>query len=229
MAEEPVDWAQQRGVASFDYNGSAVWVKAGVAETAAALARLRGGRVEPDVEGQEVTLTAQCWVVLRLRGHEWTEVIGRDHAVTDAFGELFEHGNVPDNATVRRRVEAARKVDTSEDDAAALSTALGTLALYYGVSDTAGALSYSLYDRGELVQHLSTGEGYEVEAFTSKRGAKEPQDVERHVDALFRELGAYELGDAFMHLVGHVMHEPGQRVRFRGEPGMFERIDFVTT
>jgi hypothetical protein len=208
--------AEMRGVVSFDYDGISVHVRADVEPVARALSEVRGARVwEQDVIGREVALGEQCFVVFRLNGHTWTHVLARDR----------HRRSVGESASAYRRLR-----DLDAEDARALSEQLGTRAIYYGVSDTALALVYHVYDGGALVERLETGEGYDIDVWESTLHAVQAdqiEDVEEWVDGLFREFDALEPGMHFTHFAGYILHKPGDTIPFSDPLGLCERLDFV--
>jgi len=171
-----------------------------------------------------VKLTGQCFILFRLRGHRWTQILGRDHSVTDVL-----MSGVGDRKKMQKLIGQARKIDLNADDAKALSKRLKTRALYYGVSDTAGALGYELFENGQSIEKVDTEEGWVVREFkSSKRSGKTGDNGMELAQSLFTELDAYDPGLKFMYLVGYIMHKPGDKVTFRNtEDRMFERLDFV--
>jgi hypothetical protein len=68
-------WDHKRGLGITDRNGHAVHVRAGVEETAAVLART-AVRWEKDVLDKPVCPGSQNFIVFRLRGHCWTDIVG---------------------------------------------------------------------------------------------------------------------------------------------------------
>ncbi|WP_425397377.1 hypothetical protein [Aeoliella sp.] len=231
MAEQESELATMRGVGSFEYNGSSVFVDADVEAVSAALAQHRGASApEVDVAGREVELTKQCFFVFRFAGHRWSQVIGRE-SYSDAMNP-FMGGSFDPEA-----LKAELATHLNKDDAVALSKQLGTKVLYYQVSDTAGALGYTLYDNGNEIEHLEVGENYDEEGesedmleFSSASGESGPADEGEAydwVDALFKRLDCFEPGVAFKHFVGYIQHKPGDKVTINDPEGQFERVDFV--
>jgi hypothetical protein len=233
------DWptlAERRGVASFEYNGSSVFLRAGVEQVAAALKARRKARIwRRDVFGQPVTIAEQCFFVFRLRGHRWTQVIARDQAEGDAVLALVRArraGKRPARVTAARQAQLA---NLKEADAQALSAALSTPAIFYGVGDTAVALDYVLFENGRAVERLRTGEAYGDVEFSSdlrKVRAAGLRDVERFVDAFFRSQDALEPGWNLGTLVGRYRPDAGDEVVVNDPdegfwPNAYERVDFL--
>jgi hypothetical protein len=197
--------AECRGVASFDTNEILLLVRAPVEQVAAAFRDLRGlATWAPNAQVQTVTVSDPCYLVYRLEGHPWT-IIDLYHG----------SGGYPE----------AR-------DAEALSAALGTTAIYYGNSDTAGATGYELFENG---QRLERFEFYEEIEFESKlRRVEHPEDMDdvyAFVDAFLRAQDA--LAPGWSAYLGGWCHRPGQEVRLNldlGEDGgrrVVERLDFL--
>ena len=221
-----------RGVATFEYNGKSVFVKADVESVSAALARHRmASQRRTDIAMQPVELTHQCFFVFRLAGHTWTQIIGRD-------SYLEEGANPFTGGFDLEKLKAAMAAHVNEDDAKALSIELGTTALYYFVGDTSYAVGYSLFEKGELIEKLNAGDTFNEEGddlepmcdWHSNTGAAGPADADAAMpwaEALFHRLDAFEPGISFKMLVGYVMHKPGDEVTIGNERGELERIDFV--
>jgi ankyrin repeat protein len=181
-----------RGVTSFDVNEMWLLVRAAVEEAAGAFAAIRGAKTwERDVLGKRLTIAPRSFLAMRFRGHEWTAI--RDWSCDDAFAWI------------------------EEDDARAASERVGGRAIYFGVSDTAGALTYALYERGELLERYSHGEqdddgeedgpGYSFESNLRDPEAAGSFDV----DAAIREQGAFV--PSFGLALGFML-QPGMKASF---------------
>lgn len=222
--------AEMRGVCSFEYNGTTVFVKACVEDVARVLSEERNAnRWQQNVVDQEVELSEQCFFVFRFNGHTWTNIIARNHLVADLF--TSEEAKQLSRETLEQRIQQAQSLELNEEDPRLLSIRLKTRTIYYGVSDAACALGYHVYENGELLEKLETGEGYEITEWQSTiHDAGEEQvgeDVEGWVDQLFRENDALEPSITFMHWVGYVMHKPGHKITTRDPENSLERADFI--
>jgi len=208
LAKEECDIRTMRGVTSFDYDGAAVFVRADVDAAAGALGGIRRvSQWERNIANREVELAHQCFFVLRLSGHTWTCIYGRD-------------GDRGSGDSRHRALD--------EEDARLLSARLGTRGIYYVVSDTACALGYWIYDNGRLVERLETGEAYEIGEWMSELHEEVPDgDTEEWIDRLFREQDALEPGISFTHFAGYILHEPGHKITVRDPDGICERLDFL--
>jgi hypothetical protein len=194
-----------RGVVTFDTNEILVLVHAPVEAVAEAFGRSAGlGTWVEGAHGQTVTISDPCYLVYRLKGHSWT--------ILDRF--------------------AGHSGLLGPDDARSLSEALGTRALHYANSDTAGATGYELFDGGELLERLEAYEGVEFE--TMLRQVEPPEDgpdIRSFVDTFIREQDAFVPGWSVY--LGGWCHKPGDRVqlRFDTEDGsgldVVERLDYL--
>lgn len=120
-----------RGAGSFDVNDIWLLVRAPVEAAARAFAEARGGASgwDQNVVGRPVATSPLCYLAFRFRGHAWTLI--RELHSEDWFGFV------------------------GESDAEDVSRRLGGRAIYYGISDTAGAVGYALFEAGELVERMS--------------------------------------------------------------------------
>src|SRR5262249_50025806 len=160
-----------------------------------------------DVLGKRLTLAPRSFLAMRFRGHEWTAI--RHWSCDDMFAWI------------------------TEDDARAASERVGGRAIYFGVSDTAGALTYALYERGELLERYSRGEEEDygegdgpVDSFESK--LRDPEAAGSFdVDTAVREQGAFV--PSFGLALGF-MRRPGLMASFSVgglEPDDFDRVDYI--
>ncbi len=220
-----------RGVVSFDYNGRSLFVDADVETVSNALAKHRNApNHKTNIVGQEIELSKQCFFVFRFTGHRWTQIIGRD-SYTDSSNPFLADSYDPE------KLKAQLALHLGKDDAQAISEHLETKVLLYSISDTAGAIEYRLYDKGEQVEYFEEGEKYDEEGdcedffeFHSERGEIGPKDSGQSyewINQLFRNLECYEPGIAFTHFVGYVSHNAGDKVTIKDQKEDFERIDFV--
>lgn len=162
------------GVATFEYENSAVFVDAGVEEVASTLADLHGTVAwQKNVQGGTIELPRHGCLVFRRNGDRWSIVVHRE-VHTD-----------------------------SKRAAQALSQRLNTIAVAYHVSNIRAALSYSLYEDGQPLEHL-TDKGGELSFSSSLRELESRQvaaDVFALVDRVFREQGICEPGLGFAQLI----------------------------
>ncbi len=198
-----------RGVASFDVNEMWLLVRAPVEEAAAAFAAVRGATTwERDVMGKPITLAPRSFLAMRFRGHEWTAI--RDWSCDDAFAWI------------------------TEDDARAASERVDGRAIFFGVSDTAGAMTYALYDRGELLERCSSGDDVDDDGIGTGRGyafeskLRDPEAADDFdVDAAIREQGAFV--PSFGLALGFMLR-PGMEASFAVgglERDDFDRVDYI--
>lgn len=222
--------AEMRGVCSFDYNGTTIFVRDNIEAVARSLSGERhASRWQQNVVGQEIELAEQCFFVFQLNGHTWTSIIARDHLCIDLLTN--EEARQLSREKFQQRMEQARSLELNEEDARLLSMHLKTRTIYYGISDTACALGYRIYENGELLEKLETDGGYEILEWASTirdvNAEHIGKNVEEWVDQLFCEHDALEPSMNFMHWVGYVMHRPGHKITPRDPESNFERVDFV--
>ena len=125
---EPIE--TRRGIVSTNLNDQLILVQAPVNEVSQALSVVRQATtLKRDVFEQEVELTNECFTVFQFTDHSWSVI--KDENVYQSKNNL------------------------NEADAQAISKQLGVKAIDYGVSDTAGAMDYSLYEKGELLESYS--------------------------------------------------------------------------
>lgn len=223
-------FTEMRGVCSFEYNGTTIFVKAKVEDVACSLSEERNANLwQQNIIDQEVELAEQCFFVFRFNGHTWTNIIARDHLVVELL--ISEEAKQLSRETLQQRIQQARSLELNKDDARLLSMRLKTRAIYYGVSDTARALSYRIYENGELLERLVTGEGYEILEWESTlhdvSAEQIGEDVEGWIEQLFRENDALEPSMSFMYWVGYVMHRSGHKITTSDAENTLERADFV--
>lgn len=219
--------AEMRGAFTFNYDGKSIWALADPEAVTDALSRSRkAGTVIKNAANQPVTLTDQCFFIFRLRGHTWTQIVARDQEVVRLI--MNQGRDKQDKKELNRKMNQARRRELNEKDAQSLSRQLSTRALFYGISDTACALGYKLYENGTLIEQLETEEGYEIRKWksaTHPQQKKEIGNIEQWVHALFLELDALEPGLSFAYLAGAVCHN--EPVDLLAGPDIFERIDFI--
>jgi len=135
-----------RGVTTFDTNDSMILVAAPVADVSKALAERIGAKTRREnALGEEVKLTQRCYAVWKLIDSPWTNVM-KLHCAD------FKHW-------------------PTAADAAALSKALKTRAIYVGNSDTGGVTQYALYKNGiavEVFDYGSSGDADTAKAATER-------------------------------------------------------------
>jgi hypothetical protein len=196
--------AELRGVCSFNYNGTTIFVKADVEDAARSLREHRSTyQWHKNIVNREVELSHQCFFVFRFNGHSWTTIIPRNSS-----------GN---------------------EDARIISLSLKTRSICYAISDTACAVGYSIYENGELLENLETGECYESIEWRSSIYDTNTERIgvdiglEEWIDRLFRENDVLEPSMTFVDFIGYIMHKPGDKITIQVPENMIERIDFVSS
>ena len=86
-------------------------------------------------------MTDICFIVFQFPGHNWTAI--RDQNITVSYD--FNNLDV-------ELINQQWKNKINEQDAKAISQLLQTKAIDFGCSDTSGAVGYSVFDSGELVE-----------------------------------------------------------------------------
>jgi ankyrin repeat protein len=218
-----VPLADLRGVASFDVDESWLAVRSDVEQASRAFAELRGARDRRrDVAGRPVAIARTGFIAFRIRGHDWT-------LITD-WGRGDEK-SWPRPEDVKDWLRPG--------DAEALSARLGTRAVYFSVSDTAGAVSYALYEAGHRLEVLEDrGEtrppvgdrrqrpGLAFESGLRTLTSRQLRRPEVAIDAIFRDLGIW------IPSMGAARHvdRSGQTVSLTLpglDPSDLERLDYV--
>jgi hypothetical protein len=207
---------ERRGIVDPYGNDDCVMVLAPVEAVARTFVELRRAPTwERDAFGREVKLTATCFSILRLRGHRWTTIVP----------EL-----------VRLRAPGAKAL--TADEAQELSRKLETRALWAAHGVESGYVGYAIFDGGELVERMVSGEprmgsdggpvGGDAPRFQSRRRNPEETKIEdpaAFADAVLVEEDALLLpGGSF-----RSMGSPGEQ-RQLGEglaKGDVERLDYV--
>jgi ankyrin repeat protein len=165
-----VPLSRRRGVLTLDVDESWLAVRAAVDESSAAFAALRGAKaVGEDVYGRPVTVSRRGFAAFRLRGHAWT-------LITD-WGDDQSQPSVAHWLAPR--------------DAEALSRRMGTRAVFFGVSDTASAMTYNLFEGGELLEKFEAGEGEGVvfESSLRRLTRRQLRRQDEALEAIFTDLG----------------------------------------
>jgi len=130
----------------------------------------------------------------------------------------------------------------------ALSSRLATRVISYTVSDTMGAIGYSLYERGELLEELAatdngSGKASSETTFSSRlRSLKQGEidNIWQFAENFLIAQDAYEPGIEFRHFFDRQSYRPGQRLKVLN-PGLvrtggselpgslppIERVDYV--
>jgi ankyrin repeat protein len=155
-----------RGAGSFDVNDLWLLVRAPVEDAARAFVEARGGAVkwDRDIIGRDVATSPLCYIAFRFRGHAWTLI--RELRSDDWLGTV------------------------DESDAQEVSRRLGARAIYYGVSDTAGAIGYDLFEAGEPIERMS---------FDCSGEPDDPSFTSRLRNLSTEEIGSpFEFADAFL-------------------------------
>ena len=125
--------------------------------------------------------------------------------------------------------------NVGSEDARIISLSLQTRSIYYGISDTACALGYSIYENGDLLEELETGECYEnIEWKSSIHNMTTEQigvnvHIEEWIEKLFRENDVLEPSMTFEDFVGYIMHKSGHKITIEDPDNMLERIDLVAS
>lgn len=188
---------------AFSLDHCAIFVRAGVEETAAALVEITGAHVwERDVANREVTMRPRAYLLYRLTGYKWTVIVPK---------EIF--------------------YATQEDEALALSKRLGTRVISHGVGSSAGVHGYNLYENGERLEHYYLGEDeLEFETRIRPEGYADSTDP-GDLDALFISEEAYEPGWRFVDFLGTLKSQEfatGSRWLVIGSADDYiERVDWV--
>jgi hypothetical protein len=195
--------AEIRGVCSFDYNGRTTFVRASVEDVTRSWSIQQNAKEwHQNIVDREVELTSQCFFIFQFKGHTWTNIIARSSS-----------GDIDDPNT------------------RLLSANLKTRAIYYTISDTACALGYTIYENGEVLEQLETGECYEnIQWYSNIHGDRKvyiDYGVEAWVDKLFQENDLLEPSMEFMSIVGYWRHKPGDKITIRDSECILERIDFI--
>ena len=139
--------SQWRGIDSIDLNDHCVIVKASVEEVSQALYQILNANIcQKDVFEKEIEMTDICFTIFQFPGHIWTAI--RDQNITISYDS-----KKIDSETFRKQWQNR----INEKDAKAISEILQTKAIDFGCSDTAGAVGYSFFDCGELVEEFYYG------------------------------------------------------------------------
>ena len=199
---------KQRGAVPFDRNLTLLLAKSPVNKVAQAFCGAFNTDVwHKNVLSKEVTIVDPSFLIFQLSGHKWTNILGIS---IDSFS-----WSKPDKAN-------------------RLSKTLEGRVIYFGVSDTAEAVAYSLFDNGKLLEELDFYEGVSDDLgdpkshrFVSKlRKTKASQitNVEAFVDEFFRSQ------NALVPPVGRSSYNIGEKViiDIAGlDPEDVARMDFV--
>jgi hypothetical protein len=130
----------------------------------------------------------------------------------------------------------------------ALSSHLATRVISYTVSDTVGAIGYSLYERGELLEELAAtdngrGRASSDTIFSSRLRSPQQDEIDniwRFAEEFLIAQDAYEPGIEFRDFFGRQSYRPGERLKVVN-PGLvragrngqavslppIERVDYV--
>jgi hypothetical protein len=128
-----------------------------------------------------------------------------------------------------------------------LSSRLGTRVISYTVSDTTGAIGYSLYERGDLLEEFAatdngSGRASSDTEFSSRLRSPKQEEIDniwRFAEEFLIAQDAFEPGIEFRHFFGRQRYRPGERVKVLN-PGLvrtggsegsslppIERVDYV--
>jgi hypothetical protein len=164
---DPPDIHTLRGVCSSDVNEIILLVRAPVEQAATAFGSHRKLKTHlADIVGKTIEIDAPSYLVYQLVGHAWT--------IIDSFA-----GNA--------------YVDVA--DAKEISKKLRARVIYYGNSDTAGVVSYELFERGKSLERLDYCEELEFES--SVRDARDVPDesnLDEFTDRFIRSEDAFTPG-----------------------------------
>ncbi len=197
--------AKLRGIHDSYSNYQELHVLAPPGDVARALQGIRpSGDIQEDVVHTGVRPAEAGCLVVRHKGHSWSLVVDQD-----PFNSY--------DYTV---------------EAQALSEHLDTRALQFGYSDTAGAFSYRLFEKGELLEELSFDEGT-VEVFTSTLRKVSKATItkarEDFADMFFKELDVLTAYLKYLALIPSTA-KPNERgaLELAGTEWLdFERVDYV--
>jgi ankyrin repeat protein len=201
-----------RGAGSFDVNDMWLLVRAPIEEAGRAFAEARGGAIrrDRDVYSRTIAISPLCYAAFRLRGHSWTLI--RELRCDDNWFGFVD-----------------------ESDAEEVSRRLGGRAIHYGISDTAGAVGYALYESGTCLEHMEYGGGMDSESeepvatFSSlirPHPAGEIAAPYEFTDAFLREQEAFAPAFGLAYRLAAGLGE----ITFRFgsmEPDDFERVDVI--
>jgi ankyrin repeat protein len=199
------DYAAARGVTTFQINEMAILVNEPVARSAEVFARLRHALAWiPDIYGKPILATPLCVLVYQFSGHDWS-LIELLHDDCTGYG-------------------------LSASDALEISRDLQTKVLFYGNSDTARTVAYSLFENGQEMESFFCGVDEERESggvvFRSKlrEASIECSDREDFVEAFIKEQDAFLPG--WSELARSA--EPGSTITIEGFPrNVILRMDLV--
>lgn len=191
----------RRGVFNFEAGEVLVLVRAPIHEVTPAFRKHRGAEyLLEDALGKPVEVSDPSFLIYQLTGHPWTII---DTYRCDHDASLY--------------VGAA--------DAAELSRALDTHAIFYANSDTAGATRYELFDRGATIQMIEVDGGIEVANPEGLSRLPETTDeAEACIDLWFREQDAFAPG--WSTALGGWRHPAGARIML-DLGGVVDRKDLV--
>jgi len=213
-------WEHKRGIVSTDVNEFALLIKAPADDVAKSFVRARNATIWiRDIYEKSLQSTAMCFVVYQFKGHDWTLI---QHIHND-YG----------------------KDSLGQDDARVLSGELATKGIYYGNSDTAGSIGYTLFDCGQEVEAFKYGQDYE-QHFDEESGEEDfdegefsmtfhskvrSEDVDEIDDPCTFADRFFKLQDALVpgwSESSRCTWEPGQDFTIQGWPAdTFVRIDFI--
>ncbi|BAY82573.1 ankyrin [Calothrix parasitica NIES-267] len=156
--------SQWRGIDTIELNDHSVIVKASVEEVSEALYQIWNANIwQKDVFEKEIEITDICFIVFQFPGHSWTAIRGQNLTVLYDFNNL----NV-------ELIKQQWQNPINEQNAKDTSKLLKTKAIDFGCNDTFGAVGYSVFDSGELVEEFS----YCCNSDFSKKNEKPAEDNE---------------------------------------------------
>lgn len=168
-----IDLSAMRGILDTETNATVLLVKAPLDTVTKVFQQMKSNsRLEQSVGGREVTCRTACFALYQLASHSWTQV------------QLL----ALDTDTLLRS-------ELTDSDAGALSRELSTTAILYGISDTAGAIEYKLFQQGQLIENYSENDNG-VEFKSTRRNDSEAPDVDglEFVDDFLRSQDALVSG-----------------------------------
>ena len=136
--------SQWRGVDTIDLNDHCVIVKASVEEVSQALYKIRNANIlQKDVFEKEIEITDICFIIFQFTGHSWTAI--RDLNITISYD--FNNLDI-------ELIKQKQQNQINEKDARVISKILQTQAIDFVCSETSGAIGYSVFDCGELLEEF---------------------------------------------------------------------------
>jgi hypothetical protein len=196
--------AEMRGVCSFNYNGTTIFVKADVEEVAHSLREHRGKyQWHKNIVDREIELSHQCFFVFQFNGHTWTTITPRNSSGREDARLI--------SLSLKTRSIYYRISDT-------------TCALRYSIYEN-GDLLEELETGGcyENIKWKSSIHDIKTEQISVN------SNIEEWIDRLFHENDVLEPSMTFESFVGYILHKPGHKITIQDPGNMIKRIDFVAS